>query len=87
MAQKNKRRNTVYRKEANAEFQKGAGNAFTGGGNAAYQPRDSGTGKPGRSSGGKRQTEKSMQAQQGTLDKSPEVQREPAGKKQHVYRE
>ncbi len=67
MAQKNKRRNTVYRKEANAEFQKGAGNAFTGGGNAAYQPRDSGTGKPGRGSGGKRQTEKSMQAQQETF--------------------
>ena len=62
-----KRQDTVYRKEANAEFHKGAGNAFTGGGSAAYQPRDSGIGKPGRGSGGKRQTEKSMQAQQETF--------------------
>ena len=43
-----KKQNTVYRKEANTEFHKGADNAFTGGGNASYQPRDSGTGKPGR---------------------------------------
>ena len=62
-----KKQNTAYHKEANAEFQKGAGNAFTGGGNAAYQPRDSGIGKPGRGSGGKRQTEKSMLAQQETF--------------------
>ena len=62
-----KKQNTVYRKEANTEFHKGADNAFTGGGNASYQPRDSGTGKPGRGSDGKRQTEKSMQAQQETF--------------------
>ena len=55
-----KKQNTVYRKEANTEFQKGAGNAFTGGGSAAYQPRDSGTGRAGRSAGRKKQTEKSM---------------------------
>lgn len=61
MAQKNKRRNTAYRKEANTEFHTGAHNAFTGGGNAAYQPRDSGIGKPGHGLGGKRQTEKSIQ--------------------------
>ena len=67
MAQKNKRRNTAYRKEANTEFHTGAHNAFTGGGNAAYQPRDSGIGKPGHGSTGKRQTEKSMQAQQETF--------------------
>ena len=62
-----KKQNTVYRKEANTEFQKGAGNAFTGGGSAAYQPRDSGTGRAGRSAGRKKQTEKSMQAHQETF--------------------
>lgn len=62
-----KKQDTAYRKDVNAEFHKGAGNAFTGGGNAAYQPRDSGTGKLGRSSGGKRQKEKNMQAQQETF--------------------
>ena len=49
------------------EFQKGAGNAFTGGGSAAYQPRDANTGKPGQNMGRKKQTEKSMQAQQETF--------------------
>ena len=85
MAQKNKRRNTAYRKEANTEFHTGAHNAFTGGGNAAYQPRDSGIGKPGHGLGGKRQTEKSMQAPQETF--GPEVQREPAGKGQQFYKQ
>ena len=66
MAQ-NKKKDTVYRKEVNKEFHKVADNAFTGGGNAAYQPRDSGIGKPAHGSGGKRQTEKSMQAQQETF--------------------
>ena len=87
MAQKNKRRNTVYRKEANAEFQKGAGNAFTGGGNAAYQPRDSGTGKPGRSSGGKRQTEKSMQAQQETFGQKVQKSKESQPGKNSTFTE
>ena len=62
-----KKQDTAYRKEANAAFHKGESNLFTGGGNAAYQPRDSGIGKPGQGSGGKRQTEKSMQAQQETF--------------------
>ena len=62
-----KKQNTVYRKEANTEFQKGAGNAFTGGGSAAYQPRDSGTGRAGQSAGRKKQAEKSMQAHQETF--------------------
>ena len=62
-----KKQDAAYRKEANAKFHKGADNAFTGGGNASYQPRDSGTGKPGRGSGGKWQAEKSMQAQQETF--------------------
>ena len=62
-----KKQNTVYRKEANTEFQKGAGNSFTGGGSAAYQPRDANTGKTGQSAGRKKQTEKSMQAQQETF--------------------
>lgn len=61
-----KKQNTAYRKEANAEFQKGAGNAFTGG-SAAYQPRDANTGKAGQSAGRKKQTEKSMQAHQETF--------------------
>lgn len=47
------RQDTAYHKEANAEFHKGESNTFTGGGSAAYQPRDSGIGKPGRGSGGK----------------------------------
>ena len=71
-----KKQDTAYRKEANAEFHKGAGNAFTGGGNAAYQPRDSGIGKPGRGSGGKRQTEKSMQAQQETFGQKVQKSKE-----------
>ncbi len=62
-----KKQDTVYRKEANAEFHKGADNAFTGGGNAAYQPRDADTKKPGHSSAGKKQAEKGMQAHQETF--------------------
>ena len=71
-----KKQDTAYRKEANAEFHKGADNAFTGGGNAAYQPRDSGIGKSGHSSGGKRQTEKSMQAQQETFGQKVQKSKE-----------
>lgn len=62
-----KKQDTAYRKEANAEFRKGTENAFTGGGNAAYQPRDADTGKPGHGSAGKRQAEKGMQAHQETF--------------------
>ena len=62
-----KKQDTAYRKEATAAFHKGESNIFMGGGNASYQPRDSGTGKPGRDSGGKWQAEKSMQAQQETF--------------------
>lgn len=62
-----KKQDTAYRKEGNAEFHKGAGNAFTGGGSAAYQPRDANTGKPGYGLAGKRQAEKGMQAQQQTF--------------------
>ncbi len=75
MAQ-NKKKDTVYRKEVNKEFHKVADNAFTGGGNAAYQPRDSGIGKPGHGSGGKRQTEKSMQAQQETFGQKVQKSKE-----------
>ncbi len=71
-----KKQDTVYRKEANTEFHTGAHNAFTGGGNAAYQPRDSGIGKPGHGSGGKRQTEKSMQAQQETFGQKVQKSKE-----------
>ena len=87
MAQKNKRRNTAYRKEANAEFHKGADNAFTGGGNAAYQPRDSGIGKPGHGSGGKRQTEKSMQAQQETFGQKVQKSKESQPGKNSTFTE
>ena len=62
-----KKQDTVYRKEVNAEFRKGADNAFTGGGSAAYQPRDADTKKPGHGSAGKRQAEKGMQAHQETF--------------------
>ena len=62
-----KKQDTAYRKEGNAEFHKGDGNAFTGGGSAAYQPRDANTGKPGYGLAGKRQAEKGMQAQQQTF--------------------
>lgn len=67
MAQDKKRKNTAYQKKAGSEFQKGVGNAFIGGGSAAYQPRDANTGKPGQNTGRKKQTEKSMQAQQETF--------------------
>ena len=82
-----KKQDTVYRKEANAEFHKGADNAFTGGGNAAYQPRDSGTGKPGRGSGGKRQTEKSMQAQQETFGQKVQKSKESQPEKNSTFTE
>ena len=62
-----KKQDTAYRKEINAEFRKGADNAFTGGGSAAYQPRDADTKKPGHSSAGKKQAEKGMQAHQETF--------------------
>lgn len=62
-----KKQDTAYRKEVNAEFRKGAGNAFTGGGSAAYQPRDADTKKPGHGSAGKRQAEKVTQAHQETF--------------------
>ena len=71
-----KKQDAAYRKEANAKFHKGADNAFTGGGNAAYQPRDSGIGKPGHGLGGKRQTEKSMQAQQETFGQKVQKSKE-----------
>ena len=60
-----KKQDTACRKEVNAEFRKGA--AFTGGGNAAYQPRDANTGKPGHGAARKRRAEKSMQAHQETF--------------------
>ena len=82
-----KKQNTAYHKEANAEFQKGAGNAFTGGGNAAYQPRDSGIGKPGRGSGGKRQTEKSMLAQQETFGQKVQKSKESQMGKNSTFTE
>lgn len=82
-----KKQDTAYRKEANAQFHKGAGNAFTGGGNAAYQPRDSGIGKPGRGSGGKRQTEKSMQAQQETFGQKVQKSKESQPGKNSTFTE
>ena len=82
-----KKQNTVYRKEANTEFHKGADNAFTGGGNASYQPRDSGTGKPGRGSGGKWQAEKSMQAQQETFGQKVQKSKESQPGKNSTFTE
>ena len=82
-----KKQDTAYRKESNAKFHKGADNAFTGGGNAAYQPRDSGTGKPGRGSGGKRQTEKSMQAQQETFGQKVQKSKESQTGKNSTFTE
>ena len=55
MAEDKKTKNTVYQKKADSEFRKENGNAFTGGGSAAYQPRDADTKKPGHGSAGKRQ--------------------------------
>lgn len=82
-----KKQDTAYRKESNAKFHKGADNAFTGGGNAAYQPRDSGIGKPGRGSGGKRQTEKSMQAQQETFGQKVQKSKESQPEKNSTFTE
>ncbi len=62
-----KKRDAIYRKGVNAEFHKETGSAFTGGGSAAYQPRDSGSAKPGRGLDGKKQAKKSMRAQQETF--------------------
>ena len=82
-----KKQDTAYRKEANAKFHKGADNAFTGGGNAAYQPRDSGIGKPGHGLGGKRQTEKSMQAQQETFGQKVQKSKESQPGKNSTFTE
>ena len=82
-----KKQDTAYRKESNAKFHKGADNAFTGGGNAAYQPRDSGIGKSGHSSGGKRQTEKSMQAQQETFGQKVQKSKESQPEKNSTFTE
>ena len=82
-----KKQDTAYRKESDAKFHKGADNAFTGGGNAAYQPRDSGIGKPGRGSGGKRQTEKSMQAQQETFGQKVQKSKESQPEKNSTFTE
>ena len=57
-----KKRDAIYRKGVNAEFHKETGSAFTGGGSAAYQPRDSGSAKPGRGLDGKKEAKKSMRA-------------------------
>ncbi len=81
------RQDTVYRKEANAKFHKGESNTFTGGGSAAYQPRDSGIGKPGRGSGGKRQTENSMQAQQETFGQKVQKSKESQPGKNSTFTE
>ncbi len=75
-----KKQDTAYRKEINAEFRKGADNAFTGGGSAAYQPRDADTKKPGHSSAGKKQAEKGMQAHQETFGQKRAVDK-PLAKK------
>lgn len=82
-----KKQDTAYRKESNAKFHKGADNAFTDGGNAAYQPRDSGIGKPGRGSDGKRQTEKSMQAQQETFGQKVQKSKESQPGKNSTFTE
>ena len=82
-----KKQDTACRKEVNAEFRKGA--AFTGGGNAAYQPRDANVGKPGHGSAGKRQTEKSMQAHQETfgqkVQKSGQEEKSGFGKENNAF--
>jgi len=75
---KNKKNNTAYQKKADSEFYKGTDNAFTGGGGAAYQPRDANVGKAEQDTGRKKQAEKGMQADQGTfgqkVQKSPKSQ-------------
>ncbi|MDO4308541.1 MAG: peptidoglycan DD-metalloendopeptidase family protein [Eubacteriales bacterium] len=67
MAQDKKGKNTAYQKKAGSEFRKGAGNAFTGGGSAAYQPRDANAGKDGQSVDRKKHTEKRIQTHQETF--------------------
>ena len=82
-----KKQDTAYRKEATAAFHKGESNIFMGGGNASYQPRDSGTGKPGRGSGGKWQAEKSMQAQQETFGQKVQKSKESQPGKNSTFTE
>ena len=87
MAQDKKTKNAAYQKKAGSEFQKGDDNAFTGGGNAAYQPRDSGTGKPGCGSDSKGQMEKSMQAQQETFGQKVQKSKESQTGKNSTFTE
>lgn len=62
-----KKQSAAYRKETNTDFHKEAGSAFTGGGNAAYQPRDANTAKAGQTAGRKKQAADSMYTQQKTF--------------------
>ena len=68
MAGKNgkKKQDAACRKEADTEFRKENDGAFTGGGNAAYQPRDADDAKTGRSAGRKKQTADTMYTQHQT---------------------
>ena len=58
-----KKQDTAYRKEVNAEFCKGADNAFTDGGSAAYQPRDANIKKAGQITGSKKQAQQQISGQ------------------------
>ena len=68
MAGKNgkKKQDAACRKGADTEFRKKNDGVFTGGGNAAYQPRDADDAKTGRSAGRKKQTADTMHTQHQT---------------------
>ena len=67
MTNEKKKQKAPFYKKANGDFRGNKGTGFQNGGSAAYQPRDANTGKTGQSAGRKKQTERSMQAQQETF--------------------
>lgn len=75
MAGKNgkKKQDAACRKGADTEFRKKNDGVFTGGGNAAYQPRDADDAKTGRSAGRKKQTADTMHTQHQTSGHEPDI--------------
>ena len=67
MANEKKKQEAPFYKKANGDFRGNKGTGFQNGGSAVYQPRDANTGRTGQGAGRKKQTEKSMQAQQETF--------------------
>lgn len=73
-----KKQDTACRKEGNAEFRKGTNNAFAGGGNAEYQPRDADIKKAGQATGSRERLHQKTSGQKvQKSDVKPEQEEKP----------